>query len=362
MFLSRHEAMLQAIVVQPNDDSLRLIYSDFLEDDGDFERAQLIRIQVEMRQLGPKDPKFPHLRQLEQALIRKNDVRWKSELPQFRGIEYENFESGLISSVRVQDPEMFLLNYEKILNAAPIQEISGHRFRPDWLGTLVALPEFARIRRLDLSDGNRIGNLGLQEIVDSPHSRQLTSLKLDNNNIGPGGLTALAQRGNFPHLTVLSLDRNALFADGLQQLAQATGLSSLKWLSMAWTQIDSTAMQALAEAPFHLRTLYASGNNISDAGWRMYAYSEAASELENLYLERTLIGDDAANALADSPRLQHLHGVYLRGNRITDLGATAIIESPHLQEIEEIILGDNAISAAMHDPLKQRFGRRVQIY
>src|SRR5262249_51108214 len=46
--MASEESLLQAILESPNDDSRRLVYADWLEETGKSERAELIRIQIEL--------------------------------------------------------------------------------------------------------------------------------------------------------------------------------------------------------------------------------------------------------------------------------------------------------------------------
>lgn len=50
-------ALLAAIVASPDDDLPRLVYADWLEEDGQLERAQFIRTAVEYDRIGRADPK-----------------------------------------------------------------------------------------------------------------------------------------------------------------------------------------------------------------------------------------------------------------------------------------------------------------
>lgn len=43
-----HAGFIADIVEHPEDDSIRLIYTDWLEEHGDPERAEFIRVQVEL--------------------------------------------------------------------------------------------------------------------------------------------------------------------------------------------------------------------------------------------------------------------------------------------------------------------------
>jgi uncharacterized protein (TIGR02996 family) len=45
--LSQHEAFLRAIFDSPEDDTPRLVYADFLQENGEEERAELIRVQCD---------------------------------------------------------------------------------------------------------------------------------------------------------------------------------------------------------------------------------------------------------------------------------------------------------------------------
>src|SRR5882757_4134409 len=68
------EAFLQRIRAYPDDDAPRLIFADWLDEQGTTEasdRAEFIRVQVALAQLPPDDPRRPALllaaRELETA-------------------------------------------------------------------------------------------------------------------------------------------------------------------------------------------------------------------------------------------------------------------------------------------------------
>ena len=47
--MTERDALLAAIHAAPEDDAPRLVYADWLEEHGEVERAEFIRIQIEMR-------------------------------------------------------------------------------------------------------------------------------------------------------------------------------------------------------------------------------------------------------------------------------------------------------------------------
>lgn len=84
--MTDHSSFLAAICADPDDDSLRLIYADWLEDQGDADRAEFIRVQCELfkRRKGPggqvsedspwlaNDRKYQALRRRERELFEKH--------------------------------------------------------------------------------------------------------------------------------------------------------------------------------------------------------------------------------------------------------------------------------------------------
>src|SRR5262249_3843859 len=85
------EALLQAIREAPEEDAPRLVYADWLEDHGDPDRAEFIRLQVE-RGHEPGEPHWRYLPPREQELLRKHQkawlgplARWKNDLEFRRG-------------------------------------------------------------------------------------------------------------------------------------------------------------------------------------------------------------------------------------------------------------------------------------
>jgi uncharacterized protein (TIGR02996 family) len=84
---------LRAIVNQPDDDALRLIYADWLEDRGD-PRAEFLRLEVELHQLGKSDKtRKAALQKRMNDLQRQLDARWVTRMwggrNRFQGIRQE---------------------------------------------------------------------------------------------------------------------------------------------------------------------------------------------------------------------------------------------------------------------------------
>src|SRR5262249_10339211 len=59
------EQLLAAIRANPDDDAVRLVYADWLEEHGDPDRAEFIRVQITLDGLPPDDPRYLPLRRRE---------------------------------------------------------------------------------------------------------------------------------------------------------------------------------------------------------------------------------------------------------------------------------------------------------
>jgi uncharacterized protein (TIGR02996 family) len=68
---------VNAIAANGDDDVLQLVFSDWLEEHGNSERAELVRIQLELAKVPNEDPRYPKLLNEERALW----IRWmRSEI------------------------------------------------------------------------------------------------------------------------------------------------------------------------------------------------------------------------------------------------------------------------------------------
>jgi uncharacterized protein (TIGR02996 family) len=73
------DAFLADIIEHPDDDSLRLIYADYLEEHGQPDRAALIRTQCELAGL-PDGPRRLELEARERALLEEHGEEWVGPL------------------------------------------------------------------------------------------------------------------------------------------------------------------------------------------------------------------------------------------------------------------------------------------
>lgn len=238
--MNDHDALLRAIGEQPEEDTPRLVYADWLEENGEPERADFVRNQVELGHTDLNDPaRLP--------LVRKN-VRyltdfvphWKAQLPRITGIEWGDFNRGLIEEVQAVN------EVPVIHHAAEIFAVPGvHILRVRRLGggnSLAAVPELNRLRALRLVAARTSASV-LRHLFASPHLGKLTVLDL-HGNWADDAVAAEIADGRFPDLTELWLGSNTIGDAGATALVNSPHLKKLRLIDLRNNPL-SGAHQAL---------------------------------------------------------------------------------------------------------------------
>src|SRR5690349_5167993 len=96
MGMSQDEAWLRAIAEAPADDAPRLAYADWLEERGDAERAEFIRVQCALARLPEDNPARPKLQRREKALLKKHGKAWRDECPGWARDQNAEWDRGFL--------------------------------------------------------------------------------------------------------------------------------------------------------------------------------------------------------------------------------------------------------------------------
>ncbi|MBN9119670.1 MAG: TIGR02996 domain-containing protein [Planctomycetes bacterium] len=106
-----HAAFLSAIRANPDDDTARLVYADFLDEQGgpaDAARAEFIRLQTRLAALDEADPARAALEDRENELLRAHERAWLGQLrPALaKGLSRWTFERGFVSKIGISAPAL----------------------------------------------------------------------------------------------------------------------------------------------------------------------------------------------------------------------------------------------------------------
>jgi uncharacterized protein (TIGR02996 family) len=262
--MTHADAFLQAILAAPDDDAPRLLFADWLEEYGDAERAEFIRIQIALAgrsiALAPAE-----LWSRQKELLMRRDEEWSA--PARAVASSWSYERGFIEEVEAE-AGAFLDGADELFGWAPVQRVRLHWERGPLLACsytprLADCTPLKRLNHLDLS-GNVLGSDGLQTLLVAAPLTGLTSLSLRECQIGDRGARALANSPLLMQLTRLDLSQNEVGPGGVRVLAQALEARPLKG------------------GPSRLRELLLQGNPLGEAGRRAVLASPVLSRAANL--------------------------------------------------------------------------------
>ncbi|MCI0462974.1 MAG: TIGR02996 domain-containing protein [Gemmataceae bacterium] len=125
--MNERQALLRALIDNPDDDGPRLVYSDWLEEHGDTEsdraRAAFIRLQVECTRLGPYDPIRLDLEGQAEALLRAHCKAWLAGLDKWMvNHHFTSIERGFPVVVQASVSEL-LDRGDELWAAAPFRHL-----------------------------------------------------------------------------------------------------------------------------------------------------------------------------------------------------------------------------------------------
>src|ERR1043165_8521656 len=93
------DALYASVLADPADDTPRLVYADWLDEHGQPERAEFIRLQIEIarRPIGSAeaDESAVRLEALRESYART----WSEELPALDGLKVREWQRGMLFSV-----------------------------------------------------------------------------------------------------------------------------------------------------------------------------------------------------------------------------------------------------------------------
>jgi uncharacterized protein (TIGR02996 family) len=247
--MADHAGLLAEIIAHPEDDVPRLVCADWLEEHGESEHAEFIRLQCALARLEaaegllwsefcvrgrgwgvsttchylrpqlsiPTDsPRCQALRERARTLLRRHGGAWE---PRFHSATEYRFRRGFVERLSATATRL-LAHADEWFEAGPVvelaltrasgrlsrlaevHELSRLRVLRLWrehltdadAEALAQLPQLASLRVLDLRYYNRIGAVGARALAASPYLGGLAALELSGNPIPPGEVELLRRR------------------------------------------------------------------------------------------------------------------------------------------------------------------------
>ena len=295
--------LLRDAKLHPDDDALRLILADWLEEHGQPEHAEFVRLQL--RERDPVD-------------AARMDALWSAHAAGWLGV--------LVQEEIKITPKRGLLEV-----AGPANRFFTHHLgRLGRLGRLKDHESLAWIEKLTMLE---MTPARLKKLAESPHWGVSASLRLRGN----------ARRGGD------GLIPREFWGDSSEDwtpLSQLPGADQLRHLSLVDCQLGASGIAALAEANLSALTrLEMSNASLGDVGVERFVQRTNAMSLHSLAMTRCRIAARGITALANWPGLGEVRSLNLNFSYPGTEGVAALAASPHRSSLEELHLSTSNLTS-----------------
>jgi uncharacterized protein (TIGR02996 family) len=358
--LTEQDAFVGAIIEAPDDDGARLIFADWLEDNGQDQRAEFIRLQM---QAAPADEAERAQRERrERSLLRRYARRWFRPPAGWKCGDQFVVRRGFPESVRVGAQELLDRGAE-LFARWPITQVRGLNLKdaPDLARKVAALPFLDRVLRLNL-DSLHMGREVTGILLGAPAWGNLVELMLRSNDLGDAGTSDLAKMAHLAGVQELDLSHNRISDAGVRTLARSRHRQATTFLSLCGNRGITEPVVGLLQSDNwpSLRTLSLWYTGLGDEGLEALAACPGLAKLSGLILNYNEIGDPGLEALARSEHAANLRTLSLALNRLSSRSVEVLIRSPVLQRLTSLNLYSNrGLRGRSQAVLAEHFGERV---
>lgn len=354
------EPFYAAIRANPDDDLPRLVFADWLDENGQPDRAEYIRLSCAINR-EPEAERLKEWKTTAEELFRCHRMEWFGSL--LKEFKQHNLDRGFITSIAGTPTQYFHFATEWDLFAPCLSKVGVGLTGMD-AGTVLGLDFVQRITHL---------------LFDS---------------VAPASLDSLAAHVELPNLSELFIQTNGLnqLSEGIRFtdwcLARATnalrlsiGFGDIRGADPSRIQVSTTC--TLLERHLDLSNLIAFRLwGVSDVVARALVRWPGLKQLAELNLHNCCVSEEALTVLmpallntrievlrlgnnsfsnsairhlVDTPYPSSLRELRLDRNRIGDSGVNELIASPHLRADLVLYIGNNTFSGRSAARLRERF-------
>ena len=412
--MSDHDALLAAICDQPDEDTPRLAFADWLDENDEPDRAAFVRAQIELARTPAWEPfaVFCRWRRPDWA----TGKLFRATLPPVDGFQLEwpaePFRRGFGWWLNVRS----LLAWEQlspsILGRVPVGEMYLWTATLDQWRAFAASPVVPHLRRvhfmtnpiepmrvlretpaaLGIADIHfeRSSGAGMPVVVEdlmrSPLGRVVRGLHF---HMGYESLDELVDAIPFGEtkLERLSFSTMGFTQIQLGRLLGAPACQSVVELDLRGNKLDGrNLLGVVSMLPRELHTLGLASTTTSGQGFDAFGSFLTVANLRRLDLSRNRLPPRAARTLSRSPHLSALRSLNvsrcqigerelyhltrakfwenlveldLRDNPIPSAGVRHLLDAPVPPDLTALVLSGERIWSDSRDELRKRYGERV---
>jgi uncharacterized protein (TIGR02996 family) len=302
--------LLAAIASAPDDDLPRLVYADWLDEHGDPDRAEFIRLQIHTARVGPLDPTWAPAKLREYDLFKANEAKWRTPTAGDEGrMLMDRWRRGFPAAVMLGDVARGRLTSGEWANGMYDWSADPNQRYDPWPG--------GPVREVSFSGWHD----GCDALLwhDKLRPVRVLSLKEWYAGVGRDRLEAfitdlsILPPGHFPELTTLSFGDGELTLTALETLADSAVLDTLTHLSLRfprwWPGIDPTDWNDVALRLFVALAPRLESLSVENGPADLLAAFSAAEWPRLMAFDLTAASADDIIAItaARLPRLERLH-------------------------------------------------------
>jgi uncharacterized protein (TIGR02996 family) len=329
------QEFLHDILENHDDDAPRLIYADWLDDNGRTERADFIRVQCELARIDRYDRRWLGLWNRQWELRRAHETGWIDEIGLI-DLDEPRFRRGFLEHAAFTDCLEYLAQAGRLLQRVPLSSATFGALggEDSETGRSVGLRQLLRskyvrpLRRVEFHTDDEFARADIAQLARLPSGACLEELDLSCSNLTNGDIEALTRCPTVARLRSLKLMSNQFDATGIHHLATCPHLKGLCELDLhgEFWPVDGEGLQALVSSPY-------------------------LTSLRELSLSYRLPSGDGMGLLAHWQGLASLVRLDLRGNSLgavdegesDRLGLRELVESPYWKDLRELDLSDRTM-------------------
>ncbi len=306
-------AFLNAIKENPDDDSLRLILADYLEERDD-PRGTFLRCETEIASMDRFDDRIWDLKKHRDQLWTEHQNEWLGPL-ESKAI------APSVGDERISCRGLLTLTMKR-------DELLRKSTRD-----LAETETWAWVEEVRTG----IGQKGVPKLSDSPLLSGVSSLLLTQSELRRAGAIALGKASFVSNLRRLSLRGNRIKDAGMNALLQSGKLGQLTSLDLHDCQLRCPSIETMAQTDLRLETLLLDNNYLAGTGADALIQAPWLETLHTLGLSCTSVGTRGIQAIANCERLSNLKSLDLSYARVEEEGCRLLTQAsftPNLIELD----------------------------
>jgi uncharacterized protein (TIGR02996 family) len=349
---SERTALLQSIIANPDDDTARLVYADWLEENGeesDVARAHYIRTALEKHQLHIRDPRRQELLDRMRALLKAHKSRWFPDSPLIRKSQWRGRHRGFIRHIRgtaaefnKHAPALFAVEPVTDMYLEPAKPAKPGKSGDSRFDQFATSPLLSRMRYIDFPHGS-VPPGGLAQVAGRLAS--LRKLEVNGWNANHSELDVFV-RASWTHLEHLMFHRCGLDDDALGILVRMN-VPQMKCLRLVTESFGSRGIGHLLGAPWLEQLtqldLTQTGQHPTRDALQAIANSPQLANLQSLNLSHNHVGPEGLSVLAASPYFGQVRKLDLSYTGGGARGLIALFNSPTMRQVRDLSYSSNGI-------------------